>query len=41
MIVFPNEEQARFNETQYSCGVWDDYDYSMYNANLFFVHSYE
>lgn len=41
MLVFPNEEQARFNETQYLCGVWDDYDYSTYNANLFFVRSHE
>lgn len=40
IIIFEDEKMAYNDEPLLICGQWDDYDYSDFNANVFYVHEY-
>lgn len=41
ILIFPDEEMAYQDGPIWVCGNWDEYDYSPYNARVFFVSDYE
>lgn len=40
IVIFQDEKMVYNYEPLLICGQWDDYDYSEFNANVFFAHEY-
>ena len=40
IVIFQDEKMVYNDEPLLICGQWDDYDYSEFNANVFFAHEY-